>query len=425
MVPAIFLISISVIYVLACTSSAFGTDTTYVQIQAEEPQTTVITEGYVLSKNSDYTTDDRDYTESDILYVWAWSSKIDPYNLNEHYCQIKLDDYVQEFYLNYDENMSQPNSYTGSFNLSRLEKTGAWTVQIFLKTAPPKPVTFDPNDVIQVSPKAQPTHELTISSSPISNVNFTLDGANQATPYSSFLETGSYTVAMPLNLTNDGKVYTFAEWENGVTSAIRSINLTNYTAVTAYYVLQTQNSTITGKITDNQGNPITNAKVTIVETKQYTYSLAEPAGQYKFENIPPDTYTIKVEVSGYNSSQTSVITEQSKTYTQNFSLTPNNAATQQSAIELWQLGAGALVIIGAIALILLWRSRRGFLKEIKETDYRNSLEILRLKSSLKELDKLLQKGVISKEKYETMKQETENELAKNRRAKTSGSNPAT
>jgi len=413
-VSAILLVSISIIYVLSCTASAFGLSATRGQTLAEEPQMTAIPEGYVLSKHSDYGTNDRKYVQSDILYIWAWSSRVDPSKVRDQYCQIRLDEYVHEFYLNYDQSMIQQNSYTGSFNLSTLEKTGEWTVQIFLKTSPPRPDTFDPNDIIQVSETPQ-THELSISSSPISGVTFTLDGTNRTTPFSSSLEAGSYTVVMPLNVTVAGKIYSFVEWDNGIASPIRSIELTKYTAIKAYYVtpIETSTSTITGKITDNYGNPITDAKVTIVETEEYTYTLSEPAGQYTFEDLTPSRYTIKVEASGYNITQTSVVVEPDETYTQNFSLTPKTTVPpQRIPIELWQLGAVSLTVIGATALLLLWRSRKSFLKEIKKTEYKNTLEIVRLEASLKKLDNLLQKGFLSKERYETLRREAEDELAR-------------
>ncbi|MCK4885639.1 carboxypeptidase regulatory-like domain-containing protein, partial [Candidatus Bathyarchaeota archaeon] len=198
------------------------------------------------------------------------------------------------------------------------------------------------------------------------------------------------------------------------------IDLTKYTAITAYYATPIENvtSTITGKITDNQGNPITDAKVTIVETEEVTYTLSEPAGQYKFEDLTPSSYTIKVEASGYITAQTSVVVESDETYTHNFSLTPETTEPPQHfPIEMWQLGAGALAVIGAIALLLLWRSRRGFLKEIKKTEYKSTLEIVRLEASLKELDTLLQKGFVSKEKYEVLRREAEDELARIRSLK--------
>jgi hypothetical protein len=181
---------------------------------------------------------------------------------------------------------------------------------------------------------------------------------------------------------------------------------------------ETVNSTITGKITDKEGNPITGAKVTIVETGEYTYTLSEPAGEYTFENLTPSSYTIRVEASGYITSQTSVVAESAVTYIQNFALTPETTEpTQHFPIEMWQLGAGALTAIGATALFLLWRSRRGYLKEIKKTEYKNTLEVVRLEASLKELDNLLQNGFVSKERYETLRRETEDELARIRSLK--------
>lgn len=506
-ISAVLLLSISILHVLFCTASALGLSPTQRQTLAQEPLMTAITEGYRLSKHSDYGTDDRDYVQGDVFYVWAWSSNIDPYNVRDHYCQLRLDEYVHEFYINYDPNMTQPNSYTGFYNLSRLEKTGEWTVQIFLRTSPPKPISFEETDVIHVSPKAPPTHELSVFSSPISGVTFSLDGTDRITPFSNFLEEGRYTIVMPstvdvagtiyvfanwsdgstestrtvnllsdksitayfeqeiplpstyvlsvsssplsgvsftldgtsqttpfaisleegsymivmpLNVTVAGKVYSFVEWDNGITSPLRSIELTEYTVITAYYVAptETSNSTISGKVTDNQGNPITEAKVTIVETGEYTYTLSEPAGQYKFENLTPSNYTIRVEADGYLTAITSVVMEPDETYTQDFSLTPTTTeSTQGPHIELWQLGAASLAIIGAAALFLLWRSRRGYLKEIKKTEYKNTLEIARLETRLKELNNLLHKGLLSKEKYETLRREAEDELAKIRSLK--------
>jgi hypothetical protein len=125
-----------------------------------------------------------------------------------------------------------------------------------------------------------------------------------------------------------------------------------------------------------------------------------------------------VEASGYTIAQTSVVAEPDETCTQNFSLTPQNDVPPQSIpVELWSLGAVSLTVIGATAVLLLWRSRKGFLREIKETDYRNTLEIVRLETSLKELDNLLQKGFVSKEKYATLRGEAEDELTRIRRQK--------
>ncbi|MDH5691460.1 MAG: hypothetical protein OEY81_08540, partial [Candidatus Bathyarchaeota archaeon] len=61
---------------------------------------------------------------------------------------------------------------------------------------------------------------------------------------------------------------------------------------------------------------------------------------------------------------------------------------------------------------LLWRSRRHYLKEIKKTEYKNTLETVRLEANLKKLDNLLEKGFLSKERYENVRREIEDELAR-------------
>ena len=336
-VSAIFLLSIFIVSAMLCTAPAFGLSATQGQTLAEVPQMPEITEGYVLSKHSDYRTDDRDYVRGDMLYVWAWSSRVNPYDVEKHYCQLKLDEYVHEFFLNYDQNMTLQYSYTGSFNLSRLEKTGDWDVQTFLKTKPPKPITFNPpNDMIHVSAEAPLTHKLSIPSSPISEVPFTLNGMNRTTPFSSVLDEGSYTIVMPLTVTVDAKVYNFVDWDDGTTSPIRSMDLTKDTAITAYYTPST---------------PI--------------------------PSVPPP-------------------------------LIPT---------ELWQMAIGSLTVFGATAYVLLWRRQRHVRREIKEMEYRTTIEGVRLEAMLQELDNLLQKGLISRERYETMREEIEDELTRIRSLK--------
>ncbi len=385
---------------------------------------TSVSEGYILSNQSDFSNNSRDYTQGDMLYVWAWSTDIDPNKIDQHYCQLSLDGYVHEFYLNPDETMAQPNSFTGSFNLSWLEKPGKWSVQIYLRTSPPKPTTFEKTDSITVSAQAPPAYELNISSSPISSVTFSLNGVDVVTPFSDISEEERYTVVAPRNVTNNGNLYSFVEWDSKSTSLSRTFDLTENTTVTAYFELVTTpvpvedlNSTITGKVTDNQGQPIVDAKVTVVQTTDYMYTLS--SGEYRFENLPPNNYTLKIEADGYNTTQTSVVTEANQTYIQNFSLTteetenpPPETPQDSGSIELWQLVLVALAVVGAVAVFLLWRSRKGFLKEIKETDYRKTLEFVRLESRLKELDNLLQKGILGKDEYELLKTETENEIEK-------------
>jgi hypothetical protein len=52
------------------------------------------------------------------------------------------------------------------------------------------------------------------------------------------------------------------------------------------------------------------------------------------------------------------------------------------------------------------------MKKIKKTEYKKDLENVRLQAALKELDNLLQKGLLSKEEHEKLRKQTEEELAR-------------
>jgi len=73
-------------------------------------------------------------------------------------------------------------------------------------------------------------HQLTVFSSPIIGITFTVDGVPQTTPYTEWLSEGSYTLEMPE--THNG--YVWSHWlEDGDTNRIKTITLsgTTYTAV--------------------------------------------------------------------------------------------------------------------------------------------------------------------------------------------------
>jgi len=257
------------------------------------------------------------------------------------------------------------------------------------------------------------THVLSVSSTPITEISFTVDRTEYTTPWSGILIEGTHTVSMPSSVTIGKTTYNFLDWDDRTTNPTRSVDLTRDTAITACYAPSTENSTISGTVADNLGNPIIVARVTIVETGQYVDTLAEPAGYYEFINLTPGTYTIKVEVSGYNPSQTSIVADPAGTYTQDISLTPMPIVTPPLVpSELWQLAIGSLTILGATTYIVLWRRRRRVRKEIKETEYRIALQDVKLEAMLRELDNLQQKGLISSERYGTMRNEIEEELTK-------------
>jgi len=95
-------------------------------------------------------------------------------------------------------------------------------------------------------------YTLTIDSTPITGVSFSLDGVSKTTPFSEILPAGSYTVEMPSVWEAFGTEYTFVNWTDGPIDPTRVIGLTssmsltaNY-AVSAEYTLEIDSTPITG-----------------------------------------------------------------------------------------------------------------------------------------------------------------------------------
>jgi len=78
-------------------------------------------------------------------------------------------------------------------------------------------------------------HTLTIGSSPVSEIEFTLDGTPYTTPFSDDLEDNYYTVVMPETQRISGKKYGFANWTDGSTNRTRVVDLTTNISLTANY----------------------------------------------------------------------------------------------------------------------------------------------------------------------------------------------
>jgi hypothetical protein len=72
---------------------------------------------------------------------------------------------------------------------------------------------------------------LTVQSSPITGIPFTVDSATYTTPANITLGAGTYTVTMPQAYGN----YRFVGWEDGTRDLARTINLQADTTITAYY----------------------------------------------------------------------------------------------------------------------------------------------------------------------------------------------
>jgi PKD repeat protein len=75
-----------------------------------------------------------------------------------------------------------------------------------------------------------PYYELTVNSSPIAGISFTINGTSETTPYSEWLLEGSYTLVMPE--THGG--YAWSHWiEDGNVSRVKTISLDGSTTWTA------------------------------------------------------------------------------------------------------------------------------------------------------------------------------------------------
>ena len=81
-----------------------------------------------------------------------------------------------------------------------------------------------------------PRHTLSIKSTPV-NVSFTLNGETKTTPYSERLLEGEHVASMPGTVSIGSKNYSFARWEDGITTPTRTINLVHDIALTAIYLL--------------------------------------------------------------------------------------------------------------------------------------------------------------------------------------------
>jgi len=103
--------------------------------------------------------------------------------------------------------------------------------------------------------------KLEINSSPITGVPFTIDGLSGTTPFTSSIETGTYTITMPETVAVNGARYAFAGWADGSTERIRTINITSDTSLTALYEVVSVTHTLSV-----QSSPITGIPVTVDES---------------------------------------------------------------------------------------------------------------------------------------------------------------
>ena len=80
-------------------------------------------------------------------------------------------------------------------------------------------------------------HTLSVDSSLITRVRFSLNGIEKTTPYSEALAEGNYTITMPNEVTVGTDTYRFVRWRDGNTNSTRTVLLNMETALVAEYEL--------------------------------------------------------------------------------------------------------------------------------------------------------------------------------------------
>ena len=160
---------------------------------------------------------------------------------------------------------------------------------------------------------------LTVSSEPISGIEFTIDSAVHTTPWADSLLEGTYIIVMPLEWIVDTDVYNFDHWEDGSTNPTRTISLTEDIAITATYELYVPvYGWIDGYVTDTEtGDALAGATV----TANGVSVLTNAEGYYNIE-VTPGTYTVTASMVGYESQSKSVTVSAGETITVDFALSP-------------------------------------------------------------------------------------------------------
>ncbi|RLI46253.1 hypothetical protein DRO69_03470, partial [Candidatus Bathyarchaeota archaeon] len=136
-----------------------------------------------------------------------------------------------------------------------------------------------------------PVPVLTVESTPIDGINFTIDSTTYTTNTSISLPKEA-TVTMPLTWTVDTDKYIFRHWEDNSTDPVRTLNLVSNTTITATYGL-VQNYTLTVNsepiagvnFTIGSTTYLTNTSVSLLEGS-YTVTMPSTwivgADQYNF-----------------------------------------------------------------------------------------------------------------------------------------------
>jgi len=206
-------------------------------------------------------------------------------------------------------------------------------------------------------PPPPPTHLLTITSSPISGVNFTVNGMTATTPYSATHGEGVYTIAFPHEWTDPptGRRYIFSHWENGSTNPTRTINLVSDMGLTAYYeevveYILTINTTIGGTTNPSPGSYSYPKGTSVTVT-------AIPDAGYEFDHWTLDG-VIRTE------NPITIVMNRDYTLTAYFKAVPKGWF-----VPYWFYWLLLLLLILIIILLIIWLYRRKRGKEAEEAFY--------------------------------------------------------
>jgi hypothetical protein len=213
--------------------------------------------------------------------------------------------------------------------------------------------------VVEVKPLPL-TYLLNITSSPISNVNFTINGTPARTPYSATHIEGVYTIDFPHEWTDfdTGRLYIFSHWEDNSTNRTRIIYLVSDMILTAYY--EEAVSTYTLSITSD---PILGVHFTIdgvEQTTPYSALLEEKSYTIVMPSSVTDSETGRVynfrEWEDGSTNLTRIVLLDRDT---------NLTAYYEAAITGWFVPDWfywflplSLVLIIALLIILFYRRRR-------------------------------------------------------------------
>jgi ABC-type Fe3+ transport system substrate-binding protein len=169
-------------------------------------------------------------------------------------------------------------------------------------------------------------YALSVDSSPVSGVTVTVDGVSYESPFTTELEEGGYTVAVPDELTVGGVDYTFAGWADGGTSPEKTVTLATDTDLEVLYeevdtdepdTEPTTQLTISGIITDSEsGDPISGATISLDGETVTSGS----DGSYE-ATVNKGTYTVTVSIDGYEDETSSVSEMDEETVTLDLTLT--------------------------------------------------------------------------------------------------------